>query len=185
MTHDSGRNGVPTTGGVAHGGAVLQLLELVENASLIGDEGVETTLLNAESGDFEGFLITPIVDLGHRVIIHEHKHVLVTVGAVDTGLMLDEFAFETGLEVGGPGSVREVNSLEGSGISVEFLSIHDEDGGLGGTGGTDEERVLEAVLLSDHGPLKRQCRHLVDNVFGTGGVRGGDKELGEDNLLGG
>jgi hypothetical protein len=130
-------------------------------------------------------LITPVVHLGHGEIIEEDEHLLVVRGSHDTSLELDQFAFDTALEVVGLRGTREIDSLEDLGVSVKLGSIHDDDGGLGGTGSSNEEGVLQAVLLTDGVALEGQLGDPVHDVLGTSRVGGRDQELGEDNLPGG
>jgi hypothetical protein len=184
MSLHSVGNGVTSTSGVAHGRAVLHVLNLVEETGLFGVEGVKTSLLNDKSDNFKGFLITPIVNLGHGEIIQEAEHLLVSNRSEDTSLMFSDFTFNTSLGVGRSSSTGEIDSLEGVSVTIELGSVHQDYGGLSSTSSTDQQGVLETVLSTLVISLKGELGNLINDVLSTSRVTGRNKELGEHNLLG-
>ena len=78
-------------------------------------------------------------------------------------------------------STREIDSLEHLSITIELISVHNHYGGFGSTGATNEQGVLETMLLTDGVPLQWEFGDTVHDVLSTGGVRGRDQELREDN----
>jgi len=138
MALHSIRDRVTSTSGVTHSGAILHLLECVERSSFLRVKCVKTSLLNDESDDFKGFLITPIVNLGHGEIIQEAEHFFVSNRPVDTGLMFGDFTFNTELEVRRSGSTREIDSLERLNITIKLFSIHEDNRSLSSTRSTNK-----------------------------------------------
>lgn len=52
-------------------GQVLDILEVTSHGLV---EPVETSVFNELSDDFEGFLIPPLVHLGHVDVVNEYSH---------------------------------------------------------------------------------------------------------------
>ena len=132
MPHHSRWDTVSSTSRVSHGCYVLNLLVVVKGSSIFRDESVETTLLNDQSDDLKGLLISPVVNFRHGEIIQEAEHFFVTNRPVDSSLMLLDFTLNGHLEVSRSGGTGEVNSLEGLAF-VELGTVHQDDRSLGST----------------------------------------------------
>jgi hypothetical protein len=62
---------------------------------------------------------------------------------------------------------------------VESLRVHDDDGGLGGTGTTDEERVAETPLLTLGVVLIRKGSDFLEDILSTSRISGGNEQWRE------
>jgi hypothetical protein len=101
LSLESVGNIVTTSTRMIHSTKVLKINDVLELTSEVLFEMVETTLFNELSDDFEGDLIIPLVDEGHRDIVDKDSHLLVTRrGVVFTGLGI-AFSFNRSLEVVG------------------------------------------------------------------------------------
>jgi hypothetical protein len=72
---------------------------------------------------------------------------------------------------------REVDSLEGVLILSETRGVHENDRSLGGTRATDEESVKKTDFLSALRAHLRKGAELLNDVFNTLRISGGDKQL--------
>jgi hypothetical protein len=140
-------------------------------------------LLDDESNNLEGFLISPVVDFRHGEIIQEAEHLLATNRSEDTGLEFGNLTFNRGLDVRRSGGAGEINSLERVGISIEFSCVHKNDGSLSSTSGTNKQGVLKTLLSTVVISLKGQSRNLINDVLRTSRITGRDKQLREHDLL--
>jgi hypothetical protein len=98
--------------------------------------------------------------------------------------MFDDFTFNRGLKIGGSSGTREIDSLERVSVTVEFSSVHEDDGCLSCTSSSNQKSMLETMLTTFVVSFKGKSRDLINDVLSTSGVTCGDKELGEHNLLG-
>ena len=136
MSLESMWNIVSSSSWMHHGTKELKVLDSSEDTSLIFGQEVDTSLFNELSDNLKGNLITPSVDEWHGHIIKEDRHLFSTEWNVNSNLFLLDFRFDRFLEVTWSGSTREIDSLE-SLLFSEFVSEHEDSGGLGSTWSTD------------------------------------------------
>ncbi len=133
---------------MSHSCHELEAEDLLELTSFLLIEEIEATSIDELSGDLEGNLILPLVDLRHGEVIKEDSKLLVLEGTEDLGVLLLDFRLNRLLEVVGLSVEREVDSLEGEFLLVEAGSVHQDDGCLGSTLTTNDESVKKTWLLS-------------------------------------
>jgi hypothetical protein len=127
------------------------------------------------TGDLEGDLISPSIDLRHGDIVHEDAKSLVSQWLVIFTLLLD-FRLNRLLEVARKSIEREVNSLEVV-LSSESHLVHEDNGSLGSTWSSHKQSVLASSLLSLLRSERVKTLNLLDKEFGSGGVWSWDQEL--------
>ena len=165
---------------MVHGSQELEARDHLGVTSLFLIEEVEATEVNELTGDFEGDLIVPLVNLRHGEVIKEDDKLLVLERTVILGVLLLDFRLNGLLEVVWERVEREVDSLEGVLLLVKTALVHEDNRSLGGTGTTNKKGVEETDLSSALRAHLVERTDLLNDVLGTSRVSSRDEELRED-----
>jgi len=76
---------------VIHGTEELQVVDVLQPASVVLFQEIEALLVDELAGDFESNLITPCINEWHAQVVKEHSHLLAVWWDVDTSLLTLDF----------------------------------------------------------------------------------------------
>lgn len=91
-------NIVLSSTGMLHSTNITQVFDILEVTSHGLIQPIESSIFDQLSDDFQGFLITPLVNLGHIDIINEQGHLFSLGGSKVLTHLEVTFNFDIGLE---------------------------------------------------------------------------------------
>jgi len=124
---------ISTSSRMVHGSNILQIFYVFEltNSSFL--EHVESSLFNKLSDNFESDLVSPLVHKRHRQIIDKNSHRLVLWRREIFTYFKIAFGFDGLLEHQWRCCWREIDSFKQHFFFIEFVLIHQNWWGLGGS----------------------------------------------------
>jgi hypothetical protein len=176
-------NIILTTTWMKHCTNELEILNGLEETSVILGQEVETFMLDQLTSDLQSDLITPCVYERHRNIINEDSHVLSTWWGESSNLLFLNLSLNGLLEVEWSSGTREIDSLEEHCLRVKFGAVHEAYGSLGSSWRSNKKSVEMSWLRSSSMSDNWKRSDLGHDVLSSGGLTSWNKQLRESNLL--